>query len=354
MHIQRLVVPRADLSNPMVVDESPPDLAPGQVLAAITLFGLSANNITYALFGDALGYWAYFPVDDDHGCIPVWGFADVVDSRSEHVLAGDRIFGYLPMADAVVLTPAAPTELGCSDASPSRADLHPWYNRYYRCTTDPLWTEEGEQLQVSMWALFMTGWALADQLAGSASTVVVSSASSKTAMALAWSLNNHDKPVTVVGVTSAGNASFVEASGVYDRVTTYDDLQLVDASGPVAFVDAAGSPGIKEAVHAALGDRLVDSVILGATHQGGAAATGELVGPEPRFFFIPDVAEAAVDDVGLPAYHGAFADAWHRFAPWIGDRLQVEKRSGADEIVDAYGTVLAGGLGPDVATVLTW
>ncbi|MEM7272763.1 MAG: DUF2855 family protein [Actinomycetota bacterium] len=351
---RRVVVSRADVSTAGIAELAIPDLQTGQASLRVDLFGLSANNITYALFGDALGYWAYFPVDQEQGCVPVWGFAEVVDSRSEHLQPGDRVFGYLPMADSVVLEPAEPTEFGFTDASAHRLELHPWYNRYYRCDTDPVWTAAGEQLQVSMWALFMTGWALAEELAKTASTVVVASASSKTAMALAWSLREHQHQTTVVGITSAGNAAFVEAAGIYDQVTVYDDLRLDAAAGPVAFVDAAGSPAIREAVHGALGDRLADSVMLGATHQGAGAAAGPLGGPTPRLFFIPDVAEQAAAERGLPAYHRGFAEQWHRFAAWIDDRLDLQHGEGPDEILAAYRTVLAGGLGPDVALTLAW
>ena len=42
---------------------------------AIVSFALTANNITYAAFGDAMNYWQFFPVPGDDGaawgCIPV-------------------------------------------------------------------------------------------------------------------------------------------------------------------------------------------------------------------------------------------------------------------------------------------
>ncbi len=351
---RRVVVSRADLSNVSVERCESRSLTPGEARLRIDLFGLSANNISYAVFGDALGYWAYFPVDGTHGCIPVWGFAEVVESNSEQLQEGERLFGYLPMADEFIVAPAGATDLAVSDASPHRASLHPWYNRYYRCTADPLWTSSGEQLQATMWALFMTGWALAERLAETATTVVVSSASSKTALSLAWTLHHHADDVAVVGLTSPGNVDFATAAGVYDRITTYDALELDQIDGPVAFVDAAGSPAIKERVHVALGDRLIDSVILGATHQGAGAATGDLVGPTPELFFIPDVAEQAAAATDHDTFHRAFAEQWHRFRPWIAERLVVEIDSGADDMLRAYRTVLAGGMGPKTAKVLTW
>ena len=51
-------------------------------------FALTANNITYAAFGEAMKYWQFFPADEGFGCIPVWGFATVVESRCTGITPG--------------------------------------------------------------------------------------------------------------------------------------------------------------------------------------------------------------------------------------------------------------------------
>jgi hypothetical protein len=352
--MQRIIVPRTDLTSPSLQRSDSRPLESGEVRLRVERFGFSANNITYAVFGDALGYWAYFPVDDDTGCIPVWGFSEVVESRSDRVHDGERLFGYLPMADEHIFCPGDVSDLAVTDGSPHRVALHPWYSRFYRCAGDPLWESEHEDLQVVMWALFMTGCALADDLADTARAVVVSSASSKTALSLAWTLRHDPRDIAVIGVTSAANADFLEAAGVYDRVTTYDDLDLSGVGGSVAFVDAAGSPAVAQRVHAGLADRLTDSIILGATHQGAGEATGALVGPPRRFFFIPDVAERRADERGLDAYHQEFSERWRQFVPWIEQRLIVHAAHGEDAVFGAYHAALNGTLGPETAMVLAW
>ncbi|MEM9513392.1 MAG: DUF2855 family protein [Actinomycetota bacterium] len=329
------------------------DLGAGQIRLDVDRFGLTTNNVTYAVFGDALGYWAHFPTGD-RGCVPVWGFADVVESTHDDVAAGERLFGYLPMASQAVVAPDGVTALSIQDAIEHRRDLHPWYTRLYRCSEDPLYNPTGEPMQAVMWALFMTGWALADQLAGNAASVVVSSASSKTSLALAWSLRRAAPDITIVGLTSPGNASFVNGTGAYDITRTYDDLALGDVVGPAAYVDTAGNPGVTGRVHAEVGDRLNDSITLGATHRGAGGDGAALVGPAPRFFFIPDVAEQGAADNGAAAYHARFASAWSDFAPWIGDQLRIEEASGVDAVVDAYQRAAAGAFAPDAAAVLSW
>lgn len=348
----RIAVGRTDLSHVEVLDEPSPPLGAGQVRLSIDRFGLSANNISYASAGDFLGYWNHFPVDDALGCIPVWGFADVSESRHGEIGVGERIFGYLPMASETVVEPDAVSALAFHDAVAHRASLHPWYTRLYRCAADPVHDESHEGLQATVWALFMTGWALADDLAGSIESVVVSSASSKTSMALAWALQRHDADVAVVGLTSTANAEFVAGSQVYDSVVTYDDLVLDGVDGPAAYVDVAGNKAITEQVHRLLGDRLTDSVLVGGTHKGAGDPTGDLVGPAPRFFFIPDVAEAA--DGGHPAFHARFADAWDDYRPWAADRLDLTAASGLDAIVATYRAVLSENPAPSQSTVLSW
>lgn len=77
-------------------------LLEGEILVQVDLFSFTSNNITYAVSGDIIRYWEFFPAVNENieewGVIPVWGFADVVDSKTEEVPVGDRIFGYFPPA----------------------------------------------------------------------------------------------------------------------------------------------------------------------------------------------------------------------------------------------------------------
>ena len=67
-------------------------LAPGQVRVAVDLFSLSANNITYAAFGDAGSYWRFFPSGEDGwGIVPVRGFATVTESTHDGMAVGERL-----------------------------------------------------------------------------------------------------------------------------------------------------------------------------------------------------------------------------------------------------------------------
>lgn len=331
-----------------------PELGDGQVRVDVESFGLTTNNVTYAVYGDALGYWAYFPAEEGWGSVPVWGFGRVVASRSTEIEVGERVFGYLPLASQLDVLPSATSALAFSDATSHRAALHPWYNRYYRCGADPLYSDAHADVQPILWALFMTGWMLADQLAPKVDGVVVSSASSKTALSLAWSMKRLAPSGARIGLTSEGNRSFVESLGVYTDVRTYDDLRFGGLPDQTAYVDIAGNGEVASAVHVALDGRLVDSVTLGATHRAPATEPLAMPGPAPRFFFIPDVAEERAAKDGLPAYHQSFTEAWAAFAPWASGWLDLERGHGPDAIEAAYRSLLAGGSSPRRGVVLSW
>ena len=104
-----------------------------RVLFRIDTFGLTANNVTYAVVGDLMGYWRFFPTaDDPWGRVPVWGFADVEASSHADVAEGERYFGYWPMSSHVLLEPVGVGPHGFTDGAAHRADLSPIYNRYQR------------------------------------------------------------------------------------------------------------------------------------------------------------------------------------------------------------------------------
>ena len=354
MESRKIRVNRADLGQTAQVTESLDSPADNQVLLKVDRIGLSANNISYASAGDALGYWAHFSDDDTWGVVPVWGFGTVVESANPAIAVGENVFGFLPMASHAVLTPDAVTDVTFSDESSQRSALHPWYKRYYRCGNDPLFDEELMDTQPVLWALFMTGWMMAEELRGEVDCVFISSASSKTALSLAWSLAHCGEPVNTVGLTSSANRGFVESLGVYSKVVTYDDIQVDPTVTKAAYVDIAGNAQVTSDAHVALGDKLKDSVLIGATHRAPAAEPLPMPGPAPRFFFIPNVAEEKAAANGFNNYHQDFAAEWKRFAAWANTWLSFDHGSGADAVERGYQACFAGGLPANSAMVFTW
>src|SRR5258708_9935911 len=79
-----------------------------------------------------------------------------------------------------------------------------------------------------------------------ARSVILSSASSKTAFGLAHLLHRLRKDIRVIGLTSAANTEFVRSLGCYDQVETYDDVTSLRPDQPVAFVDMARRDPVRD------------------------------------------------------------------------------------------------------------
>lgn len=204
-------------------EEALTSVAEGTVQFKVERFGLTANNLTYAVFGDALGYWRFFPAPQGWGRIPVWGFGQVSASGVDGIAPDDRFYGYRPMSSYVTLEASA-SNAGFVESSTARASLPATYNRYLRAVPEAGFEPDHDDAAAIMRPLFMTGWLIAEQLGATgyhgAEAIVLASASSKTAYATASAIRDHDDPPSLLGLTSAANAAFTDGLGVYDEVQT--------------------------------------------------------------------------------------------------------------------------------------
>jgi hypothetical protein len=304
-------------------------LAPGQVRVALDCLALTANNITYAAFGERMDYWRFFPSGEDGwGIVPAWGFGTVVQSLQPGVAVGERLYGYWPMAGSAILEPDRLSPAGFRDAAAHRAELHAVYNHYVRCNVDPLWRRETEGLQAILRPLFTTSWLiddlLAEQVLPDARRVLLSSASSKTAIGTAWLLAQRSG-VEVVGLTSSARVAFCESLGCYHRALPYDALDHLPADEPCVYVDFAGDAPLRRAIHERFGDRLRSSLSVGGTHVEQLGGAEALPGPRPMLFFAPTQAKKRQTDWGAAALQERLAQAWHGFLaaatgavpPWV-------------------------------------
>lgn len=329
----QLAVQRNDLTKTRWEDMAPAALDDGAVRLRVDRFALTSNNITYAVFGDAMGYWQFFPTGDPAtGCIPVWGFGDVVESRADGVSVGERFYGYFPVAEEVVLRPRDTAATGFTDGTEHRQGLPPIYNRYVRCSADPGYVAELEAQQALLRPLFSTSYLLDDFLNDNgffgADTVILSSASSKTAYGTAFCLAQRrgtPESVKIVGLTSPGNLDFTRSLGCYDEVVLYDDVSSSLPDGAAVYVDMSGSAPVRAAVHQRLGDRLTYSCAVGATHWDAAASGDDLPGPQPVLFFVPDWAAKRAAQWGTDGLLGRIGAGWIAFMepitraddPWL-------------------------------------
>jgi hypothetical protein len=324
-------------------------LAQGQVRVRIDSFALTSNNITYAAFGEAMDYWKFFPAGEaGWGIVPVWGFGTVTQSLHPGVAVGERLYGYWPMANSAVLLPGRLSEAGFSDAVEHRASLHAVYNQYLRTKSDPFYTQPTEDIQSLLRPLFVTSWLIDDFLADNdffgARTVLLSSASSKTAYGTAFMLSQRTD-VKAIGLTSAGNKAFCESLGCYARVLTYDELDLLDADTACVYVDMAGNSGLRHRIHERF-TNLKYSCSVGGTHVENLGGAKNLPGPRATLFFAPAQIKKRQGDWGPAELGRKLVQAWQAFAVKAGgsDRpwLEVVRHRGPQAVQAAYAQVLAG------------
>jgi hypothetical protein len=290
----------------------------------------------------------------------VWGFADVVESTCEGVAVGERFYGYYPMASHVVLQPASMTKHGFYDAAGHRAELHPVYNQYVTSATDPLYSAGTEDIQALLRPLFVTSFLIDDFLADNdffgATTLLLSSASSKTAYGTAFQLADR-KGIEVVGLTSAANVAFCESLGCYHRLLTYEQLDQIAADAACVYVDFAGNAALRHSIHSRFAN-LSYSCSIGGTHVNELGGAKGLPGVRATLFFAPAQIKKRSTDWGAAGLRDRLTAAWQAFtrrvmqpqAPW----LVAKEHHGTAAIQSVYQEVLKGSSDPRTGKILTF
>lgn len=340
-----------------LVDAPAPEPAEGQALLAIDTFGLSTNNVTFAVTGDLLGYWKLFPASEPGwGRVPVFGFAEVVASRHPGVAEGTRVFGYLPMSDHLLVEPARPDERGFFDGAAHRRDVMATVWNHYQPVAPA--TERADAVRALLRPLFITGFLIEDFLDDhdgfGADVVVVTSASAKTAIATAHELRARGR-LRVVGLTSAAHVAVVESLGAYDEVLPYD--AAADVAGERAvLIDIAGRLDARDAIHERFGDGLGHSMTVGLSNVPEPArllAPPPAVGPAPEIFYAQLQVTKRAQEWGQAAFDERLEAAWERFVAFTEGWLRIDRIAGPDAVVDAWRALAAGAVDPLAGLQLT-
>ena len=331
------------------------ELQPGQIRLSVERFALTTNNITYAVAGDMLDYWGFFPTAKPWGRIPAMGLGSVAESAHPDIAVGGRYFGFYPMAAEVIID-ATPHGTAFQDTSPHRAEHAATYTDFRDVTTDVMFRPEQADEYLLLWGVFMTSFLVDDYLADNdflgAKQTLVTSASSKTSICLAQCLaerNGHRS----IGLTSPGNRSFVENLGLYDEVITYDEVDQLDPTVASAMVDMAGSGPLRSSIHTHFADALTVSLTVGATHWQDSGGGRALPGPTPEFFFAPGQSAKRAADWGADELDARIARSFHRLLDTTERWLTVEHQTGPDGVEAVYRSLLDGRAAPNIGYVVS-
>ncbi len=349
-------VSKAELGKTTIHDDEIAPLGEHEVRLRVESFAVTANNITYAVIGDMFRYWDFFPAEAGYGIVPMWGHAVVEESRHPDLPVGDRVYGYLPMGTQIVVLADRVTPSGFIDAAAHRQPMSPFYNQYSRLAADPEHDPAREDARMLFGPLFKTGFLIEAMMRREAwfgaEAVVMTSASSKTAMALAHCTKQSSPNIRRIGLTSAGNVAFVQSTGLYDEVISYETCRQLRQL-PAVIVDFAGNASVLRDVHETLGDALKYSCLVGATHVEGRGGSGEpLPGPAPVLFFAPDHATATVKELGPKGFAEAVGKSWAGFVAATDGFVKVDHRGGVEAARDAFLETLAGKADPAFGIVV--
>ena len=170
-----LEVGRRDLAATRLLGEPLPTLAPGAVRLEVERLALTANTVTYALTGDLLGYWQFYPAPDaDWGRVPAMGWARIVESTRPELAVGSRYYGWWPMARFVDVD-AEPNGRGFRDVGAHREGHAPVYRQALDTAADPLHEpgRDAEDRHALLRGLFQTAFLADDALAEQEPILVV-------------------------------------------------------------------------------------------------------------------------------------------------------------------------------------
>jgi hypothetical protein len=328
IHASTLEVRKDNVSDTRVVtDETIVQLGENEVLLQIDRLALTANNISYASAGDALGYWRFFPAADGWGRVPAMGWADVVASNHADIVVGERVWGFFPFSTHLKILAGKVSQQSFSDVSVHRDGLAPVYAQFDRASAYAIYEQAREDQDSLLRGLYMTSWLVADFMEMNdffgASSCLITSASSKTSIALGHCVQRQDG-VSSIALTSAGNVAFCESLGCYDSVLTYEQISALDGQESVVVVDMAGSASILSELHHHYADTMKYSCRIGATHELGPAELMMRLGSAYVAF-------------------RQFCDTW----------LQVEDSFGAEAVTAVYQRVRAGKADPATGQIIS-
>lgn len=250
-------------------------LKQGEIRFKIQKYALTTNNITYAVSGFKLKYWDFFPVDEQNGIIPVWGYGEVVESNNKAIKVGERCYGYFPMSSYLTILPIKINQYGFSDGMEHRRKLAPIYNHYSRIDADPTYNDFTENYIPIIKPLFATSFLIYHYLKKEnfldAKQIVLTSASSKTGTALAFMLHQHRATdgKQIIGLTSSRNVDFVNQTGYYNQVMAYNAIQNKLKNASTVVIDFAGNFKLLANLSDQLGDAIQKISLVGLTDWKG-------------------------------------------------------------------------------------
>ena len=207
-------------------------------------------------------------------------------------------------------------------------------------------------LRPLFFASFLVHDLLAERVGTAADTIAITSASSKTAIGLAHLLSTHKvHPCHIVGLTSERNLDFARGTGVYDRVVTYDDREILN-SGSVAVADFSGNSALIRKLQDALSNRAVFFCLIGYTHWDRRSL--DIVEDTKTVrFFAPDRIRKRVREWGAGEFDRRYNEALQAYIRHSRGWLHIVEGFGPKKVVEVFERVSRNQVRPDEGHLLS-
>lgn len=218
----------------------------------------------------------------------------------------------------------------------------------------------------------------------SESSVLISSASAKTAYCLAfvidlrrkfkqvalpkgkkWVKNKiggeHSSP-KLIGLTSKRNLKFTQELGLYDEVLTYEQVnQLTQKGDKWIYVDVAGNNGLNSKISELLGSKVIKGVSLGMSDPSGKVS-GPGSNQKLELFFMVEWLAERRKHLSIKQIAQMQAGAWDALMRTCDQWIKIERiwwagaKSWMDEskgVTDLYQECLEGSVGADRGIIMS-
>jgi len=302
-------------------------LALGELRLTLERFALTSNNISYALSGDFLDYWGFFPAEAGWGRLPAMGYGVVSESANPDIAVGGRYFGFFPIGNEHIVH-AQSSSSGFIDIGVHR-EKHAMAYRAFDKVADAV--GENDNAMLIFRGLFMTSFLAEDFLREEsfygATQVLITSASSKTSIALAHCLRANST-MRVIGLTSNANVDFVTNVGEYHDVVAL--------------------------VHTHFGESLKYSCSIGATHWDQTSHRVDTPGPKPQFFFAPSQISKRSKEWGPAELNNRLETALTIFIEGSKQWLRIDHLHGTKAVSDTYSQLVTGKMSPEIGNILSF
>jgi hypothetical protein len=342
------------------IPESELELEKGDVLVKVQSFAYTANNITYAVAADMFGYWQFYPSVGENkarwGVIPVWGFAEVVASKSAGIPVGDRLFGFFPPAKHLKMTPVGVSESRFTDGTAHRSELPKGYNIYQRVLNEKKYNPAFDRERMLLSPLLLTSFCLWNALKDAnwhgAKQIIILSASSKTSIGLGYALQADTDAPKIIGITSDRNLEKVKSLGIYDRCLSYDRITGIDMDIPTVIVDMSGNTRVLAALHNLLGANMVFTHNVGLTHWTHTKPQEGIIAERSAFFFAPDHIQKLLKEWGPDRFEEETSAFLMTTANKMRAWLKFREVKGLEELAAIHPAVCQGTLPSDEGLIV--